>query len=546
VTLVHRARATTLPDLLDRAAGLWDHEAVVFEDDRVTFPALAAAAHDWAIRLLGLGVERGDKVGVLMPNSIEHLAIIFGTAKLGAIPVPINNRFSAPELAHVVDDGELRVVLVANGSAGRDYVGLLREAVGELRPPGLRHLVCLDEEGPPGFLTRAQAEEAGRSADALEIGRRQAAIRIRDTAMIIYTSGTTANPKGCVLNHEGMTRTPFMVAEERFRLDSSDRFWDPLPFCHLSSLVLFHACLAVGATFVAMERFEPGRALKQLAAERCTVAYPCFEPVTTALYEHPDFPSSDLSYLRLLMTIGVPERLRSLQEQVPGVIQISAYGATEYSGVLAFGGPDDPLEKRINTCGRPIPGMEVRIVDPETGEPVRDGEPGELLCRGFGVFDGYYRDPEATARVLDADGWIRSGDLVIQDEDGYLAYHGRLKDMVKVGGENVSAAEIEDVLVQHPAVLVAQVVAAPDARYTEVPAAFVQLRAGRDASEAEIITFCIGRIANFKVPRYVRIVAEWPMSGTKVQKVKLREQISGELAEAGIAEAPKIEGLGAR
>jgi fatty-acyl-CoA synthase len=543
---VQRAHATTLPDLLDRAADLWDHDAVVFEDVRVTFPALAAAAHDWATRLLALGVERGDKVGILMPNSIEHLAIIFGTAKLGAIPVPINNRCSAPELAHVVDDGELRAVLVANGPGGRDYVGLLGDAVGARRPPGLRHLVCLDDDAPPGFLTRAQAVEAGRAADAAEIGALQAAIGIRDTAMIIYTSGTTANPKGCVLNHEGMTRTPFPIAEEPFRLDSSDRFWDPLPFCHLSSLVLLHACLAVGATFVAMERFEPGRALKQLAAERCTVAYPCFEPVTTALYEHPDFASTDLSHLRLLMTIGVPERLRSLQAQAPGVIQISAYGATEYSGVLAFGRPDDPLEKRINTCGPPIPGMEVRIVDPDTGELVPDGEPGELLCRGFGVFDGYYRDPEATARVLDADGWIRSGDLVAQDEDGYLAYHGRLKDMVKVGGENVAAAEIEDVLVQHSAVLVAHVVAAPDARYSEVPAAFVELRAGHYATEAELIEFCIGRIANFKVPRYIRIVASWPMSGTKVQKVKLRERISMELAEAGIEQAPRIEGLAPR
>jgi fatty-acyl-CoA synthase len=410
-------------------------------------------------------------------------------------------------------------------------------------PEGLR-AICLDADPPAGFLSREQLERGRAGVDVEEVRARQEAIGLGDTAMIVYTSGTTAHPKGCVLNHEGLTRTAFTLAGERFEMAAGDRFWDPLPFCHLSSLVILNACLAAGSTFVTMERFDPATALRQLAEERCTMAYPCFEPVTTALLEHPDFATTNLATLRMLVTIGVPERLRATQAQLgESVRQISAYGATEYTGVLAFGRPGDSLERRLHTCGPPIPGMEVRIVDPQSGEDLPTGVSGELLCRGYGVFQGYYRDPQATARVLGADGWIRSGDLVAQGEDGYLTYHGRLKDMLKVGGENVAAAEIEDVIMQHPAVRAVHVVAAPDARYTEVPAAFVELTATEAPGALDLIDFCVGRMANFKVPRYVRIVEQWPMSGTKVQKVRLRERIARELAEAGIREAPRVEQL---
>jgi fatty-acyl-CoA synthase len=541
----HRALASTLPDLLDAAADRFSGDAVVFEGERIGFAELSTLAEQRARGLLGLGIGRGEKVGLLMANSIEQLALLFAIAKIGAVPVPINNRFSAPELAHVIADGELRLVIVANGSEpGRDYVALLGEAVPDAAA-STTLIIAFGEDLPPGFSPVSELALAGAGIDVEDVRARQQRIGIFDTAMIIYTSGTTARPKGCVLNHEGLTRTAFTLARERFEMTETDRFWDPLPFCHLSSLVILNACIAAGAAFVSMERFEAASALALLANERCTMAYPCFEPVTAALLEHADFPSTDLATLRMLVTIGVPERLRAWQRQLgDSVAQISAYGATEYSGVLAFGRPSDPLEKRLRTCGTPIPGMEVRILDPETGEPLPDSSAGELQCRGYGVFQGYYRDPEATAQVMTADGWIRSGDLVIRDEQGYLAYHGRLKDMVKVGGENVAAAEIEDVLVQHPAVREVHVVAAPDARYTEVPAAFVELTAGAAGTgEDELIAFCVGRLAHFKIPRYVRIVDDWPMSGTKVQKVKLRERIAGELEQLGIREAPRIASL---
>jgi fatty-acyl-CoA synthase len=213
--------------------------------------------------------------------------------------------------------------------------------------------------------------------------------------------------------------------------------------------------------------------------------------------------------------------------------------------VIAFNHPDDPPEKRFTTQGVPFPGIEVRIVDPDTGAELPPGERGEIHYRGYSNFEGYYKDPERTAEVIDADGWFHSGDLGTLDEDGRVAFQGRLKDMLKVGGENVAAAEIEGFLARHEAVEIVQVVGAPDDRYVEVPAAFVQLKPGARADERELIDFCVGSISTFKVPRYVRFVDEWPMSGTKIQKFKLRERIEGELAEAGISEAPKVE-TGAR
>jgi len=225
---------------------------------------------------------------------------------------------------------------------------------------------------------------------------------------------------------------------------------------------------------------------------------------------------------------------------VPWATLVSATGSTESGGFLCLGSPHDPREKRLATAGRAVPGMEVRIADPETGEDVPPGTDGELLFRGPCRFLRYHEDPEATAASIDADGWFHSGDIVCADEEGYVAYVGRYKDMLKVGGENVAAAEIEDFLATHPAVKIVQVVSAPDARYTEVAAAFVELHEGASATEQELIDYCRGRIATFKVPRYVRFVEEWPLANNKIRKVELRERIARELAEKGIKQAPKI------
>ena len=532
----HHARATTLGELPAIAAERWDHDALVLGAERLSFPQLEQGSRRRAAELRGLGVGRGDRVGILMSNNVDYLLTIFGAAKLGAIPVPINHRFSATELAHVISDSELEVLLLSSAGA-KDPTGavegardLLAKAPSPAGRSRLRHVVDLgaaaDREGTLG---RAGLAAAGEPVAEAEVEALTAAVAIGDPAMIIYTSGTTSRPKGCVLNGEGLTRTAYTVAGERFGFSAADRCWDPLPFCHLSSLVILNACLTVGATFVSMERFEAGPALAQLEGERCTFAYPCFDTVTAALQEHPDFDAADLSALRIVVTIGVSERLRAWQARWPQGAQLGAYGATEYSGVLCYNRPTDSEEQRFESCGPPIPGMEIRVVDPASGEPVADGSRGELHCRGYGVFEGYFRDEEQTAAVMTDDGWIRSGDLVAKDAAGYVTYLGRLKDMIKVGGENVAAAEIEDVLVTHPELREAQVVGLPDEKYVEVPAAFVETRPGATVSAEELVAYCRERLASFKVPRRVFFVSEWPMSETKIMKQALREQAARQL-----------------
>jgi fatty-acyl-CoA synthase len=374
-----------------------------------------------------------------------------------------------------------------------------------------------------------------------EVRTLQERVRIRDIALLMYTSGTTARPKGCLLTHEALVRHAGNVARNRFLLTAQDRYWDPLPLFHIGGIVPLLSCLFVGATFVHVGHFTPDVALTQLEGERCTVAYPAFETLWVGVLNHPRFPDADLGRLRLIQNIATPERLIYLQSRLPHVVELSSYGATECASNLTLPLPDDDYEARMYTLGGPLPGIEVKIVDPDSGEQREPGVVGELCFRGYSRFEGYYKDPELTAATIDAAGWFHSADLAKLDADGRLVYAGRLKDMLKVGGENVSALEVEDYISRHDGVDIVQVVGAPDARYGEVPAAFIQLKPGAQLAEAGVLEFCLGRIATFKVPRYVRFVTEWPMSGTKIQKFVLRDVIAAELVERGVTEAPRID-----
>jgi fatty-acyl-CoA synthase len=357
-------------------------------------------------------------------------------------------------------------------------------------------------------------------------------------SVLLYTSGTTSSPKGALHSHASLVSEGRNVTG-RLGLNARDRFWTPLPLFHCGGYCTMVGSWAAGATFVHPGAFDAGVALDQLEGERATHAFPAFETIWLAVLDHPRYETSDLSELGIVVNVGVPERLRRMQERMDA-IQISSFGSTETCGFMCLGLADDPLDVRVTTSGTPLPGMELRIVDPETGEDLGPDEVGEALFRGVTCFTGYHRDPEYTAKVIDADGWFHSGDLLSCDATGRVSFRGRVKDMLKVGGENVSPAEIEDFLATHPAVQIVQVVGARDARYIEVPAAFVQLAPGANVTEQELIDMCLGVVSTFKVPRYVRFVDEWPMSGTKVQKFRLREAIERELDEAGIAEAPRL------
>ena len=541
----HWIEATTLGDLIDRrAAERPDADAVVFPDARATYRELAARSAWLARALVGLGVRPGDRVGILLPASVDLLAFLFAAAKSGAVAVPVNARFKSVELGQIVAHSGMRVLVTDGASAAlvdETFPDLAAGTPGDLAlaaAPELRHVVSLGPSRTDDDVLAA----AAAAVPAERVRADQESVRVRDTAVIVYTSGTTAAPKGAMLSHEALGRLATGIGD-RLRLTHDDRVWTAIPLFHGGGITFALSCVAAGAPFVHPGQFDPSTTLEYLRDERVTVALAAFETIWMPVLNRPDFAAFDLSGIRVVMAVGVPERLRDMASRLPAAVHVSCVAMTESSAFLTLNRLDDPAEKRATTGGHPMPGMQCRVIDPETGTDQPAGTPGELLFRGPNAFDGYFRDPQQTAEVFDVDGWFHSGDVVVADEDGRLTFRSRLKDMLKVGGENVAAAEVEGHLLGHPAVEIVAVVAAPDAYYVEVPAAFVQVRAGAAVTEDELIEHCLGRIATYRVPRYVRFVdgpSGWPMSGTKIKKFVLRERIADELKQRGITRAPKL------
>lgn len=516
----------TVSDLLARAATLWpDRDAVIYPDERRTFAELYAGATQAARALIGLGVRRGDRVGILMPNMLEFLDVLFGCHLVGAVPVTINARYKPRELRHVAGDAGLRVIVTTDVIADyAPFVDLLARSFEDSRPETLEQLVMLGESEPEGYVSRADWLALAEGHAHVDVDALRRSVRLRDVAVVMYTSGTTSHPRGCPLTHEALARTALCVAE-RFDLSEEERFWDPLPLFHMAGLLPTVANLVRGGATLSMLHFEPGVALAMMSQERATFAYPAFPTITQALVHHPDFASSDLTRIRGILETGPAPYLRSVENAFPAAKVVSSYGLTEAGGVISYSHLDEPFDLRTGTCGRPFPGIDIRIVDLETGEDCAPGDPGEIRVAGPGLFEGYLNDPEHTAERTDALGYLCTGDLGTMDAEGRINYVGRTKDMLKVGGENVAAAEIEAHLQSHSAVKIAQVVGVSDTRLQEVPAAFVELVPGAEVTEDELVAWCRSELASFKVPRRVVFVTEWPMSTTKIQKYRLREQI---------------------
>ena len=530
----------TLGDVLVRAAHRDPHhEALVFPDTRLTYAGLLERAVDRARSLLSLGVGPGDHVGILMPNLPEVTELMFGASLIGAIPVPINARFKERELAYVTTDADLVVLVTTDVVAEHvDYVELLHAALPGLAEapdpwgldlevaPRLRAVVCTGSDARyRGMLGRDEFADAAVRVPRDEIERLRCQVRLRDTAVMIYTSGTTAEPKGAPLSHEALVRTCLAAGRVRFELTQKDRIWDPLPMFHMSSILPLVAIFDAGGVFISLTHFTVAAAIDQIIAERPTVAYPTFPTITAGLIAHRRWPEVDLGSLRAVVNVAPEDMLRAYQRAFGDAVQMAAYGLSEAAGVVAYTELTDDLDARVTTSGRPFPGIELQVVDPETLEPVAADVEGEIWVKGFNLFDGYWKDPAKTAEAITDDGWLRTGDLGSLDPDGRVRYHGRLKDMLKVGGENVAAIEIEAFLTGHPAVLLAQVVGIPDDKYVEVPAAFVELQEGATVTQEELIEFCRGKIASFKIPKRVVFVDEWPMSATKVKKYELRDRL---------------------
>jgi acyl-CoA synthetase (AMP-forming)/AMP-acid ligase II len=525
-------------DLLVRAATEHpDRAALVFPGQRVAYGELLAGAYRVARSLLGLGVRPGEHVALLAPNGVEYVEAFFGVSLVGAVVVPLNARHRAAELGHVIDDGDV-VALLTTAAAGQhsDLAGALREGLPSLadspdpvalslrEAPTLRAAVLLAGESSPGFLPRARFDAFADGVDTALVDELRARVRLRDTAAIMYTSGTTANPKGCVLTHEAMTRGPVERARHRFGTGGHDVTWSPGPLFHIGTLAPFLGVIGAAGTFVTDVHFDPTRALELLVGEQVTVAFPWFPALVQPLLDHPDFAPEELTALRSLLLIGPSVLLERVQALLPGCELVAACGMTEAAGIYAVSDPGDSVDLRSRAQGKACPGMEIRIIDVESGADVGAGVVGEILLRGHSVMEEYYRAPEKTAEAIDAEGWLHTGDLYSYTPEGQVAFHGRLKDMLKVGGENVAAVEIESFLARHPAVEWVEVVGRPDPRLDEVPVAFVEVKCGHTLTETELVEFCADRIARYKIPRSVHFLGahEWPRSATKINKNALR------------------------
>ena len=542
---------TSLGDLMDKQAEKYgDKDAIVFPEGRYSYQDISAYAQNISKALLALGVEPGDRVGYFLQECIDTVGIIIGAAKIGAITAPINSRFKTTELEQVIVHAGMKVIFTSSPAVATDFNGLINETFPQIaespsqrldfpEAPELEALITLDDIERPGTFNLSDLNELALTISDEVVAARQVGVRVRDTAIIMYTSGTTAMPKGAMLSHESFSRYAASI-KKRMRLDEDDIFWAALPMFHIGGVAFVIASLFVGSTFIHTGNYNPDVALQQIRDERPTVALPAFETIWVPIVNHPTREEDDFDSIRLVMVVGVPERLRQFQEQTPHAPILNCFGQTEVCAFLSLCELDDEPELRFTKGGFPLPGMIAEVHDPESGQMLPNGSIGELWYRGPNMFDGYFRDPELTEEVFDERGFFRTGDICELDEDGRVTFVSRLKDMLKVGGENVSAAEVEGYLITHPSIALAQVVAAPDERYVEVPAAYIQLKPDAQATEEEIIDFCRGKIATYRVPRYVRFVEDWPMSGTKIKKVILREMIAEELKSKGITQADKI------
>ncbi len=527
-------RELTLAGVLKTSAAAWgDRPAMLLDQTEVTFQGFSKAAERRARQMLGAGVRHGDRVGVLLPNCIEYVEIMLGAAMIGAVTVPMNVRYKARELNHLIVDSGMSVLYTRSRIEGVvDFGPLLEEALPGFADvkdparldlaaaPNLRVVVSLDD-AYPRFLTEARVQ--------LFQGELPKAPTPDDTLLLMYTSGTTANPKGCIIPNRAILSNAWSIVD-RFSLGPEDVWWCPLPMFHIGGILFVMTMLASGGIYSGMSHFDADKAIDMLERFPPTVFYPLFPTITLPVIDHPRFEKLDHSKMRLMFNLAPTDLQRKVQARVPHAPLCAAFGMTETAGTVAYGIPSDDAEARFRSCGHPLAGWDVKIVDQETRKEVPIGQRGEIAVRGAGLFSGYFNEPELTRRQHLPEGFFLTGDTGSMDEDGRLNFHGRFKDQLKVGGENVSALEVESFLSTHPAISLAQVVGIPDEKYGEVPAAFVELKAGASATEREIIDFCTNQIARFKIPRHVRFVTEWPMSATKIVKYRLRERLEAELA----------------
>ncbi|MBT1258640.1 AMP-binding protein [Rhodococcus erythropolis] len=517
----------TIGDNLDRTvAAHGDRDALIDHASgrRWTYREFAEQVNGLAAGLLSRGVGKGDRVGIWAPNCPEWTFTQYATAKIGAILVNINPAYRSHELQYVLEQAGISTLVSAASFKTSDYASMI-----ETVRPQCTDLTSVLLLGSPEWDAVLADGLAAQASDPAPLAAAQAALSADDAINIQYTSGTTGFPKGATLSHHNILNNGYFVGE-LCHYSEVDRVCIPVPFYHCFGMVMGNlACTSHGAAMVIPgPAFDPRASLEAVQAEKCTSLYgvPTMFIAELAL---PDFDSFDLSSLRTGIMAGSPCPVEVMKQVIDrmGMAEVSiCYGMTETSPVSLQTRSDDSIEQRTETVGRVGPHLEIKIVDPATGLTVPRGEPGELCTRGYSVMLGYWENPEKTAEAIDAARWMHTGDIGVMDEAGYVAITGRIKDMVIRGGENVYPREIEEFLYTHPDILDAQVIGVPDAKYGEELMVWIQMREGADDLDADSVrAFCTGKLAHYKIPRYVHVVDEFPMTVTgKVRKIAMREQ----------------------
>ncbi len=510
--------------------------------------------------LIALGIARGEHVAVWGTNWPEWVLLQFATARIGAVMVTINPAYRTSELSYVLKQSDAVALFLIDKFRKSNYLEMIAECVPALSSPTgenvsvipripaglqspeyprLRHVVVMKGKPLAGMIGWRDFLDWGLDTSDEQLTEREVACKPGDPINIQYTSGTTGFPKGAMLTHRNLLLNAYWIADCQ-KLTTADQMCVPVPFYHCFGCVLGVLCAAIsGATLIIpAEHFDAEATLRCISTERATVIYGV-PTMFIAMLNHPSFAGSNMTSLRTGIMAGSPCPIEIMKKVVDelGAREITiAYGLTEASPVITQTRTDDPIELRVTTVGRPLPDLLVKLVDPATGEVLGDNQQGELCTFGHGVMVGYYNMPEATALAIDADGWLHSGDLALRLPNGYYKITGRIKDMICRGGENVYPREIEEFLLRHPAIQDVAIVGVPDRKFVEEIAGWIKLKAGMSLTEPELREYCRGKLAHYKIPRYLRFVDSFPQTVTgKIQKYKIRETMIEELGLGEVA-----------
>lgn len=535
----------TFIDILDEAAGKYaDKVAFIFKDEKLTYEELVDRVNGVAKGLIRLGVKKGDHISIWLPNSLEWIICKFAIIKAGGVMIPLNTRYKAEEAGYIMRQSNSKALFMTDNFLNIDYISILKELCPEIdkaskgnliceKLPELKQIILVSDKEVPALLNLSEVSKTdtvyGNDKILDDIKK---SVKPSDIVNIQYTSGTTGQPKGAMLTHHMLLGARAIT--QILKLTEEDRLVLPLPFFHcfanMNGLLPF---MMKGASVVLMDVFDPEEELRLIEKYRCTVIYGV-PTMYTMMLDHPKFDSFNLSSLRTGNLGGSPPPIKLVKDIIykMGIGELTAnYGMTENSCSICATRIGDAPEVIARTVGKPFPLVEAKVVDVKTREPLPAGKSGLVYVRGPYVMEGYYMKPDETRKAIDSDGWLNTGDLAMVDEDGNFIITGRHKDLIMPGGENVSPAEVENVIFEHPAVKAVEVIGVPDERLGEVVMANVILKEGVTCTEKEIVAFCKPKMANFKVPKYVSFMSDFPMTPTgKIQKFRLREQAVKKLA----------------